>query len=274
MRSRYYLICATLTLSCQNQGDNDGAANRGEPRNVEPGAERTSASVAPPAPSVAIGDVASCQPSQELSQLVTRWLNLADADGNGSISRPEANAFTNFLIGGFFFRADADANGVVTPAEGRAARTELLQQYPGLEALLQQARTTTGQSPFKSLASALDIEYGQPLSADEARKASQSALDELFRVADNDKNATITPAEARAAAWQGARALGQQVFRSADADKDGLVAFQEFQQAVNEAAKVAFAAADANGNQQLSQEEAAVATSSMASRLGIPQPPR
>lgn len=274
MRFSTFIAGAALSLGCQSQGSAT-ATERGEARqNLQPAAERANPSPAPAAQNVSIAGVASCQPSQEVSVLATRWTQLADADANGSISRTEADTFANLLVGGFFFRADSDANGAVSPQEGRAARTELLQQYPGLAPLLEHARSAAGESPFKSLANVLDVEYGQPLSADDARKAAQSALDELFRVTDTNKDSSLSQAEARAAAWQGARSLGQQVFRSVDGDKDGNLALQEFQKALNDAARLAFDAADTNNNQQLSQEEAAVATNTVIQRLGMPQPPQ
>lgn len=203
--------------------------------------------------------------------MASRWIGLADADGNGNISRQEAQSFTNFLLGGFFFRADTDGSGVVTPEEGRAARTEFMNQHPGVATLLSQARTATGQSPFKALANILDVEYGKPLSADDARQAARAALDDLFRVTDGDRDGTITPAEARAASWQGARALEQQAFRAGDTNNDGKLTLEEFQGAVNQTAKFAFDAADANDNRQLTEEEAAVAMGSVVRRLGIPE---
>jgi hypothetical protein len=223
-------------------------------------------------PTLAIGGLASCQPSNEVGAIVTRWIDLADADGNRQISRREAQSFTNFVIGGFFFRADADGNGVVSPDEGRAARSEFLSQYPSLAALLSQARSMTGASPFKAVADMVDVQYGKPLGADDARLAARGALDDLFRVADDDNDGTITPAEARAASWQGARALGAHMFRSADQNGDGRLDMAEFQRAVDSTTRVAFEASDLNDNGTLTQQEAAAALGGVVRRLGIPAP--
>lgn len=290
MRFRHIIVCAVLvTPACRAEQDarrdSESARSSAEPGRSAPAAADTSENVANPpaqpavvtssAPAeVAIGGLGSCQPSQAFSGLVSRWVQLADADGSGSISRPEADSFTNFLLGGFFFRADTNNDNVVTPAEGRAARAELLQQYPGLDRLLEQARAASGETPFKTIATALDVEYGKPLSADEARKAAQSALGELFRLTDTNQDATITLAEARAATWAGARAVGQQVFRAVDANNDGRVALEEFQTLVSTSAQRAFDAADANGNRELSQDEAAVALGNVADRLGVSMPQR
>lgn len=116
----------------------------------------------------------------------------------------------------------------------------------------------------------LDLEYGKPLSADDARAAAKGALDDLFAVADSDSNGTITPAEARAASWAGVRTLGQQVFRSVDGSGDGRLDLAEFQSAVDNTARLAFDAADANDNGMLTEPEAAVALGGVIRHLGIP----
>lgn len=271
MKSPGYLIItasAALTLSCQAERD---AGNTPAPVASTPATPQQSARADDTtAPTLAIGGLASCQPSNEVGAIVTRWLDLADADGDRQISRREAQSFTNFVIGGFFFRADADGNGIVTPEEGRSARSELVAQYPSLAALLTQARTVAGQSPFRAIAEMVDVDYGKPLSADDARQAARGALDDLFRVADDDDNGTITLAEARAASWQGARTLGAHMFRSADQNGDGRLELAEFQRAVDSTTKVAFEASDLNDNGSLTQQEAAAALGGVVRRLGIP----
>jgi len=220
--------------------------------------------------SILIGGVAACQPTGEVNALVSRWIELADADGNGQISKTEARSLTNFVIGGFFFRADTDGNGVVSPEEGRAARGELVSQYPALATLLDQARAVSGQSPFKAVADIIGVEYGKPLSADDARHAARAAMDGLFAVVDGDSDGTITPAEARTASWEAARSLGQRAFRAGDKNADGKLDLAEFQAAVDTTAKFAFEAGDANDNGSLTEQEAAVALGGVARRLGIP----
>jgi hypothetical protein len=222
--------------------------------------------------SMLIGGVAACQPTGEVNAMVSRWVEVADADANGKISKSEAQAFSNFVIGGFFFRADADGDGVVGAEEGRAARSELVAQYPALATLLNQARAVAGESPFKALADMVGVDYGKPLSADDARKAARGAMNDLFKVVDDDSDGTITPAEARAASWEAVRALGQRAFRSGDANKDGKLDLAEFQSAVGTTAKLAFEAGDANDNGSLTEEEAAVALGGVVRRLGIPMP--
>jgi Ca2+-binding EF-hand superfamily protein len=207
-----------------------------------------------------------------MSAMVSRWIELADSDGNGQISRREAQSFANFVIGGFFFKADTNGDGVVSPEEGLSARSDFIGQYPALATLLDQARSMAGESPFKALAAMLDLEYGKSLSADDARAAAKGALDDVFDVADSDSNGTITPAEARVASWAGVRNLGQQAFRSVDANADGKLDLAEFQGAVDKTAKLAFEAGDANDNGTLTEQEAGVALGGVIRHLGIPTP--
>lgn len=264
---------AVLCGACE-AGQGSRAAT-GEPTSTE---SVTSAAARPEPGSgqqrgMLVGGVAACQPTGEVNAMVSRWIELADADGNGQISKSEAKAFTNFVIGGFFFRADTDGDGVVGPDEGRAARRELVSQYPALATLLDQARAVAGESPFKAVADMIGIDYGKPLSADDARHAARGAMDDLFEVVDANDDSTITPAEARSASWRAVRALAERAFRAGDGNADGQLDLAEFQSAVGATAKVAFEAGDANDNGSLTEQEAAVALGGVVRRLGIPLPP-
>lgn len=230
------------------------------------------ASAANPPPSVSVSGVGSCEASGELSALVTRWTELADADQNGKISREEAQSFSNFLIGGLFFRTDADGDGVVSPEEGRAARSELASRHPAVATLLSQTRALSGESPFKLLAELAAVDYGKPLSAEQAREAARDALDGLFSLVDEDRSGQITLVEARAASWRGVGALGQQVFQAVDHDGNGRLELAEFQRAVNGTAARAFEAGDSDDDGSLTREEATLALGGVAHRLGLPAP--
>ena len=77
-------------------------------------------------------------------------------------------------IGGFFFRADTDGNGVVAPEEGRAARAELVSQYPALATLLSEARSIAGKSPFKAVATGEKL-YGMVIDYLPIREAAKGS---------------------------------------------------------------------------------------------------
>lgn len=215
------------------------------------------------------GTVLSCSPGAEVEETASRLIEMADANGDGKVSKDEAQATTSFLVGGFFFRADADGNGVVTPDEGRQARVELMNQHPQVASLFRTVRTATGQSPFATIARLVDVEYGKPLPVAEARDAARSAVNDLYGVADTNKDGVITVAEARTAAWEGARSLGQAAFKAADGDRSGGLSPQEFQSALQASADAAFRMSDANGDGQLTEDEAAAAMGRLGRLAGV-----
>lgn len=216
-----------------------------------------------------IGPVLSCSPGAEVEQTAARLVEMADANGDGKVSRDEAHAMTSFLVGGFFFRADADGNGTVTPEEGRQARVDFMSQHPSLASLFRTVRGTTGQSPFATVARLVDVEYGKPLAIAEAREAARSAVNDLYSVVDTSKDGVITVAEARTAAWEGARSLGHAAFRAADTDRSGGLTQQELRAALQASADVAFNMSDTNKDGQLSEEEAAAAMGRIGRMVGI-----
>jgi hypothetical protein len=265
------LAGATLALGCRskpNEADNTAAPRAPEAANAANPAPMTNVAANP----VNVAGVASCQPSAEVSAWVTRAVDLADANGDGNVSRDEAQSAVNFMLGGMFFRADANADGKVTPEEGKKARADLMQQRPMLSALLAQARESTGQSPFQALARVVDVEYGQTLSIEDARAAARGALDDLFRVTDENQDGIITRAEASDASWKGVRALGHKAFAAADADGDDHLSSAELQGALVNAAQSVFSVADRARDGKLSQDETSVALGDLVRRLGIPQP--
>src|SRR5690606_17121076 len=150
-------------------------------------------------------------------------------------SKAEAQSMVNFMLGGFFFRADENGDGKVTAEEAREARIEFARQNPAVAALLQQARAvrqTTGDRPFVRIAEMMDLDYKQPLSAAEVRSAGRSALDDLYQLVDKNEDGSITLEEARAASLAGARAVGHQAFAAVDSNKDGSVELTELEQSV------------------------------------------
>lgn len=265
------LAGATLALGCRSKPDDVG--NTTAPRTPEAANDPSPAPVTNATNNpVSVAGVASCQPSSEVSAWVSRAVDLADANGDGNVSRDEAQSAVNFMLGGMFFRADANADGKVTPEEGKKARADLMQQRPVLSALLAQARESTGQSPFQALARLVDVEYGQTLSIEDARAAARGALDDLFRVTDASQDGMITRAEASDASWKGVRALGYKAFAAADGDGDDHLSSGELQGALVDAAQSVFSVADRDRDGKLSQDETSMALGDLVRRLGIPQP--
>jgi Ca2+-binding EF-hand superfamily protein len=248
------------------------SAEKGAPAvAVGPSAQATTSAAAPAAPmKLELGDLGSCQPSDDVRKVVTRVVDLADADGNGEISRLEAQSAVSFVLGGLFVRADQNGDGKVTPEEGRQVREELLQSHPAVAALLTQAREATGESPFRAIGDLANLKYDQALTLEQVRKAARSALDDLFRLVDTDKNAVITQAEASQASLRGARELGSRAFAATDTNHDKYLEQSEFQRAIDDAAKSVFSLADADRDGRLTQNEAAAAAANVGRRLGIP----
>lgn len=222
-------------------------------------------------PSLSVAGLGTCQPAPELTNLASRAVQLADTDGNGQVSRQEAQSMADLLVGGSFFRADENADGTVTPQEGRALRTELIHDHPTLAATLARARQATGQTPFKSIAQLLDLEYGKPLTVAEARAAAKTVVSELYTFADSNNDGVISRDEALLAGNQGAQALGRQIFAAADADHDQSLSRSEFAQAVSASAEPVFQMFDTNKDGRLTELEAAAAINAAGLRLGLPE---
>lgn len=278
---------AALAMGCRKEASEapDGGLPSGATRSV-PGAEADRTPPATPAqtpplqgaPATAPGEagrgagmlMVPCESPLNVESALASLIDRADADQDGRVSRDEASAFTSFLVGGFFFRADADANGVVTPEEGRQARAEFFEKYPAVGAVFREVRGVTGQSPFATIAGLLDVEYGKPLSTAEARAAARQAVNDLYAVADTNKDSSITVAEVRQVGIDAANALGAVAFQQSDADANGRLSLQEFQAALAGPARVAFGLADRDNDGQLTRDEASVALAQATRRLGLP----
>ena len=220
--------------------------------------------------------VGACQPSEKMETLVTKLAEHADADNDGAISKHEAESTMNFVLGGMFFRSDENGDGTITPEEAREVREEFAEKNPAIAALFGYARSVkqaTGAAPFARIAEIVDVDYKESVSAQDVRQASNAALDDLYQVADRDKNGIITLAEARNASLAGTAALGGQMFEAADKDDDGTVELSELKTAVDSTLTSAFQTADKNSDGKLTQEEAKGALDVLASRLGLPEVP-
>jgi hypothetical protein len=246
-----------------------------KPTSGAEGAPGQSATAAPaPAgtsqPSVNIAGLGTCKPSDEVGTFATKIVELADSDANGQVSRTEAESAVNFVLGGFFFRADGNGDGKVTPEEGREARMQLGERHPAVAALLNQAREAAGATPFQLIGELANVNYDRTLSMEEARGAARSGIDGVFRVADTNKDDTITRAEVMDASVRGARALGSRAFAAADANHDQHLDASEFEGVIDGSVKTIFTMADANKDGRLSEAEAASAVDNVSRRLGLP----
>lgn len=259
--------CGVLAL-IPLRANAEGSANVGQAKpTTQSTGNKSGPAAQTQAATVQLGSLAACQPSSQVSAGINRLVEFADPNGDGKVSRVEATSAANFFVGGFFFRADENGDGVVTPQEGLQARKEFVNQNPMAASLLRAARDA-GATPFKKVAQLLDIEYGQPVKAEEARQAARSAVDDLFKAADNNKDGNLTFEESRAATWRGAQAVGETMFRSIDSNNDGTLGISEFQQGLQEPAKIAFKLADENSDGKLTQQEAANAMNQVVSQIG------
>lgn len=266
------IIGTTATVwGCQRWGDAQSDNAPSPTPHSDASAPTSAAGEKPTLPAIEISGLASCQPSANLTDALSRTIDVADADGNGEISKDEAYSSADFLVGGFFFSADTNGDGSISPAEGKAARKTLMARYPSLGYLLRQTggATAVGQSAG-SLAELLDIDYAKPVSAAELRSAGHLLVDQVFAHADSDKNGSLTVAEARAASLRGVHALGHAAFQSTDHNHDGKIDLEEFRSALEAPAKVAFELSDQNRDGALTEGEGALAISRLVSHLWLP----
>ncbi len=258
-------------LSCHEQPKQDepATAPAAEPVSVPSAAAPAVVPASAPA-SLAVTGVGSCQASPQVDTMARRAMDLFDADGNGKLSRNEATSAANFLIGGFFFRADQNGDGTITPEEGRQERAELAQRYPAAASLLLQAKQAAGTTrAFSSLAQILDSAYDKSLKLLDARAAAGTAVDDAFRLADTNNNKEIDGAELAEVSLKGARSLGHATFASADTNGDQFLSADEFQKAINASTQPVFQMTDLNHDGRLSETEASSAIGAVAQRLGM-----
>lgn len=231
--------------------------------------ESTASSAVPSSPAtVSVQYLGSCEPAPELTNILARIADTADSNGNGQIEKEEAYAASDFLIGGFFFYADKNSDGTVSPEEGRAAREQLMARYPSLTSTL-----TAGGSPrpgLKKLADLLGVEYAQGVTNAEMRAVAHRVTDEIFDLADSNRDSSLTLAEAQAAGHDRMRALASAAFEANDANDDQFLTLDEFRSALDQPTRLAFQAADANKDGKLSQPEAGSAVRGAVRRLWVP----
>ncbi|MRG96457.1 EF-hand domain-containing protein [Polyangium spumosum] len=122
-----------------------------------------------------------------------------DTDGNGRIDRSEASTQLNMLVGAIFFEADRDADGVVSAEEAQATTASM----PGLSQALGAVTGRMTGEELDALEGRIGLQWGEPITAGEAREAADRAVDELFVLMDRDEDGMISRRELH----EGVRAL-------------------------------------------------------------------
>jgi len=223
----------------------------------------------------------------DLQDTAKMLFKMADTNNDGQISQKEATDVGNLLVGGFFFRADANGDGKLSQEEIRAARETLVQQKPYLRMLFQRAQRegnaggNTGNAnanannanPLQSIGALLDNNGDKQLEATEVRQAVQTAVTGFYAQADTNRDSQLSPAELNAAAVGMARSVAVAAFRAADTDHNGQLSKTEFDKAIEEPAHKIFAMMDANGDGQLSEQEAQAARQFLMSQFRAMQVP-
>jgi Ca2+-binding EF-hand superfamily protein len=203
---------------------------------------------------VAITDLGRLRMAPELRKSVSRAMSIADSNGDRKISREEATSALNFVVGGFFFRADADGDGKITVQERRQARADFAKHHPELESLMV---AFAKSAPVETLANSLDANIDQTIDLKQTRSTIRGAVDGIFDAVDKNSDDIITVDEADRGFNVGAAALGRAAFAKADADNDGNMTLKEFQSSLEGPLKRAFETADANDDGTLTGDEAA-----------------
>jgi len=223
------------------------------------------------------GPIDSLQDLQDTGKMVFK---LADMNNDNQISQKEAIDAGNLLVGGFFFRADANGDGTLSQDEARQAREALMQQKPFLRLVLQRAKDSNAggqpnatQTPVQGIGALLDGNNDRQLQASELRQAVQTTVGGLYQAADTNRDGQMSPSEINAAILGAARAAAQAAFQAADNDHNNQLSRQEFDKAIVEPANALFGIVDANGDGQLSQQEAQAAQKMVASQLRMLQVP-
>lgn len=215
---------------------------------------------------VVVENVGVFRPANELRNAIDRTVSVADANGDGKISRAEASGAMNFVLGGFFFRADENGDGKITKEERKQARAAFAEQHPEVERMLTAfAETAAVQEVMKQL----DADVEQTLELKQARSTIGNAVDGIFDALDENNDRVITALEADQAFNVFAAEMGRAAFERADVDNDGHMTFEEMQKSAAPALRQIFEAADNDDNGKLSETEAASMMSWLAERMDL-----
>jgi Ca2+-binding EF-hand superfamily protein len=214
------------------------------------------------------------------------FFKMADENNDGQISQKEAIDAGNLAVGGFFFRADQNGDGVLSPEEEKQARDSFLATKPWLRYAIETAKATppvAGQpaatsnpNPLAVLATSLDTNNDKQLQSSELRSAVQSAVQGVFATADTNRDGNLSTTEVNAGLSGAARAIAQATFQQADTDNNGSISQAEFEKAVVQPTRTAFAIMDLNHDGQISQQEAQTARQVVMTKLmqlNVPEAP-
>jgi len=211
------------------------------------------------------GPIDSIQDIQDSGKMLFK---LADLNNDGKISQKEAVDAGNLVVGGFFFRADANGDGVLSKEEAAQARQQFMAQNPMLQTVLERnpkmQATVRGNAPegtpagnaTQAFENLLDANNDGQLQATEVRQMVQTTVSALFASADTNRDNNLSPTEVNSAIIGMAQAAAQAAFRAADQDNNGQISQAEFDKAIIAPAHAIFRSIDANGDSQISPEEA------------------
>jgi Ca2+-binding EF-hand superfamily protein len=240
------------------------------------------------------GPIDSISDVQDTAKMLFK---LADTNNDNLVSQKEAVDAGDLLVGGFFFRADTNGDGVLSADEAKQARENLFAQQPLLKFVLERAKPQNGAQnqpqgasavndrsqtvqnftadPMKTIGDLLDTNHDQKLEATEVRQAVQSGVQTLFLIADSNQDSQLSPYELNAAVGTIAKSVVQNVFQTADTDRNGSLSMDEYDKALAEPAHALFRVIDANGDNQISLDELQRAEQILADqlqRLRVPEP--
>jgi len=215
------------------------------------------------------GPIDSIEDLQDTGKMVFK---MADVNNDGQISQKEATDAGNLLVGGFFFRADANGDGIVSKEEAQQARESLLRQKPLLRIVLERATqrgssqpgqparggqgNAQAQNAIQGIMTLVDTNNDGQLQATELRQTVQTGVQGLYAGADTNRDGQLSPTELNASVAAMAQAAAQASFQAADNDGNGSLSLAEYDQAIVEPAHAVFRVIDANGDGQISQQEA------------------
>lgn len=230
------------------------------------------------------GPIDSIEDLQDTGRMIFK---LADENNDGQISQKEAGDAGNLVVGGFFFRADQNGDGVLSADEAKQARESFLATKPWLRYAIETAQAKGAQNrgaqggqagqpanansgttnPLAAVTAALDSNNDKQIQASELRQAVQSGIQGLFATADTNRDGQLSTIEVNAGMASATQTVGQAVFQQADTDGNGTISQGEFEKALVEPSRTAFAILDLNHDGQLSQQEAQTVRQVLVSKV-------